>query len=65
MKVKTRSSSTRMEKLKPVPLCPRQIPHGVAWDRTRAPVVKSRGMMTAFRNLLCCYTSERGRQCYN
>lgn len=25
------------EKPIPVPLCPQQIPHGMPWDRTRAP----------------------------
>jgi hypothetical protein len=27
------------EKPAPIPFCPPQTPHGLAWDRTRAPAV--------------------------
>jgi hypothetical protein len=34
------------EKLVPVPLCPRQIPHGLTWARTQASAVRGRRLTT-------------------
>ena len=50
-----RKTKVLEEKPVPVPLCPPQIPHGQARDRTMASVARSQRQITSVNGKVCCY----------